>query len=230
MYKKITHNIVEEHFDHPIASQIKKSMSRSKVPNNEVFSEIKFRSDINSWFENYKSRINSMINSATGTEEDLIKPFEEIYNNSWVDGLGNMTKPIYASELGERINSSFRSMPVTLLIVIQLLKTGRDITSISRRFAGATDDLRIALINFNPAWSGPAISSLLTTITTEMTNQVKARLKKDANAEAQSTQKIAQAFATFENEFVNGIISQHPERFSKSTPVITPTSYNRDIM
>lgn len=229
MYKKITHNIVEEHFDHPIASQIKKSMSRSKVTNNEVFSEIKFRSDINSWFENYKSRINSMINGATGTEEDLIKPFEEIYNNSWVDGLGNMTKPIYASELGERINSSFRSFPVTLLIVIQLLKTGRDITSISRRFAGAADDLRIALTNFNPAWASPAINLLLTTITTEMTNQVKARLKKDANAELQSSQKIAQAFTTFENEFVNGIISQHPERFTKVTTLST-TSNNKDIM
>jgi hypothetical protein len=230
MYKKITHNIVEEHFDHPVASQIKKSMTRSKIPNNEVFSEIKFRSDINSYFENYKSRINSMINSATGTEEDLIKPFEEIFNNSWVDGLGNMTKPIYFSELGERINSAFRSFPVTLLIMIQLLKTGRDITASTRRFVGARDDLSIALNNFNPAWQNTAISSLFTTITTEMINQVKARLKKDSNAELQSAQQIAQAFETFENAFVNGIISQHPERFSISTPVIAPTSYNRDIM
>lgn len=229
MYKKITHNIVEEHFDHPIASQIKKSITRSGIPNNEILSEIKFRSDINSYFENYKSRINSMINGATGTDEDLIKPFEEIFDNSWVDGLGNMTKPIYFSDLGERINSAFRSFPVTLIIIIQLLKMGRDITAPSRRFAGARDDLSIALANFNPAWSAPVISSLFTTITTEMINQVKARLKKDAAAELQAAQKITEAFATFEDAFVNGIINQHPERFSKST-VTTPNSYNRDIM
>lgn len=230
MYKKITHNIVEEHFDHPIAGQIKKSMSRSKIPNNEILSESKFRSDINSYFENYKSRINSMINSATGTEEDLIKPFEEIFNNSFVDGIGNMTKPIYASELGERINSVFRNIPVTLLILIQILKTGKDGTIVARRFNGIRDELAGVLSSFNPAWNQQSIASLFTTITTEILNQVKARLKKDANAESQSAQKIAQAFAIFENEFVNGIINQHPERFARSTPVTTPTSYNRDIM
>lgn len=28
MYKKITHTIVEEHFDHPVSAQIKKTLER----------------------------------------------------------------------------------------------------------------------------------------------------------------------------------------------------------
>jgi hypothetical protein len=89
MYKKITHNIVEEHFDHPIASQIKKTMERSTIPNNIIFDENKFKSDVNAYFIKYKAKINEMINSITGSEEALIVPFEELFDNAWVDGIGN---------------------------------------------------------------------------------------------------------------------------------------------
>jgi hypothetical protein len=229
MYKKITHNIVEEHFDHPIASQIKKTMERSTIPNSIIFDENKFKSDVNAYFTKYKAKINEMINSITGSEEALIVPFEELFDNAWIDGIGNITKPIYASELGERINSSMRNIPITLLIMIQILRTGRDISVLARRFPGAAQEMAAALSGFNPLhWNNQEIDTLFTTITSEITNQVKARLKKDSTAEMQAAQKVASAFAMFENTLVNGIITQHPERFSRvSTATI---SDNKDIM
>jgi hypothetical protein len=229
MYKKITHNIVEEHFDHPIAGQIKKTMERSTITNNVIFDENKFKSDVDAYFIKYKAKINEMINSITGSEESLITPFEEIFDNAWVDSIGNMTKPIYASELGERINSSMRNIPITLLIMIQMLRTGRDIALLSRRFPGAAQEIAAAMSGFNPLhWSNQGIDAVFTTITSEITNQVKARLKKDSAAEMQAAQKVATAFSTFENILINGIIAQHPERFSKGS--LATISDSKDIM
>jgi hypothetical protein len=140
-----------------------------------------------------------------------------------------ITKPIYASELGERINSSMRNIPITLLIMIQILRIGRDISVLSRRFPGAAQEIAAAMSGFNPLhWNNQEIDALFTTITSEITNQVKSRLKKDSTAEMQAAQKVAAAFSTFENTLVNGIISQHPERFSR-TPTAT-ISDNKDIM
>jgi hypothetical protein len=114
--------------------------------------------------------------------------------------------------------------------MIQLSKIGRDTSLLSRRFPGAVTEIAATLSSFNTAWPAPTVNSLFTTITNEIVNQVKARLKKDAGAELQAAQKITEAFATFEDAFTNGIINQHPDRFARPSAVTTPTSYNRDIM
>ena len=234
MYKKITHTIVEEHFDHPIAGEIKKSISRSRIPNNEILSENKFRSDVSAYFASYMTKLNTMMNSVTGTEENLIVPFEELFKDCQIDTLGNLTKPIYSSEFGERINAAFRNIAISVLILVPLIKSGKDYSLVTNRFAFIFNDMAFTLSNFNNNWNFQQIQILFQNIMNEILNQVKARNKKDNIAEQAASQKITDYLSAFEQTLVDGIINQHPERFTRATTssFVTPkTSYtNNDIM
>lgn len=235
MYKKITHHIVEEHFDHPMASQIKKSINRpvnninrAKITNDDILSESKFRTDVNAYLQFLQTKLTDMVNSATGTEEELVIPFEELFKNCKIDELGNLTKPLYPSDFGERINEAMRALIVTIFLVVQTLRVGRDVTPVIGRFNFIRNNLAGNLSNYNSQWGYQTINTLFGLIGTELVKQVNARLKKDLGAEAQAAQQISQAFSTFETAFVEQVINQRPERFTQTVPATVSNS--RDIM
>ncbi len=228
MYKKITHTIVEEHFDHPIANQIKKTMEKSKMITSEILSENKFRSDANLYFSTLQAKVRAMIDSVTGTEEALIVPFEDLFKNCQIDDLGNMTKHIYASEFGERLNESMRMLVITILLSVQNIKMGKDNSFVNGRFAYISNSLAQNLSNFNNKWDYQTVNGLIASIGTEIINEITARMKKDTNAENSAIQKLGYNFTTLEKYLVDGIVNQHPERFSKS--LIAPKYTNDDIM
>lgn len=229
MYKKITHNIIEEHFDHPIANQIKKSLTRSKIVTDEIFLEDKFISDVHAYFMKYRAHMDSLINAINGTDDELLMAFDNFFRTCWVDDLGNMTKPIYVSEFGERLNEAMRFTASGIFLAIQSLKMGKDAGLQFGRLQFTANEFAQNLNNFNSAWQYPVITNLFTSLYTDMMNRAKARLAKNSQLEAQLAQKNDDSWNLFERTLVNGIITQHPERFSKSTTMAT--SYNsNDIM
>lgn len=227
MYKKITHSIVEEHFDHPVAGQIKKSMERSKIVTNEVFSETKFRSDVHDYLVSYTNHINSLIDSVTGTEENLILAFDNFFKTCWVDNIGNLTKPIYLTEFSERLNEGMRMIATGVLLGIQQIKSGKDVGPIYNRLQFTSNDMGQNLSNFNSAWQYPTVATLFNTLFTDLFSLAKAKVAKNLSQEQQLTQKVANGWATFEKTFVDGIIAQHPERFNNQS---TMSDFSRDIM
>ena len=229
MYKKITHNIIEEHFDHPIGSQIKKSMEKSKLVTNEIFSESQFRADLHNHFQSYISNLSLLINAAAGTDEDLIVAFDNFFKTNWVDDLGNMTKPLYVTEFGERCNQAFRSMATTVLLAIQTIKTGKDSSQLFNRMQYSTNELATTLSNFNNVWQYNAVNTLLTAFATDIFALIKAKISKNTTTASQLEQKIYGDWATFERIFIDGIITHHPERFNKATTK-AESSYSREIM
>lgn len=230
MYKKITHTIVEEHFDHPMASQIKKSMNRSRITTDEVFLESKFRSDVRAYFESLQNDFSSMIKSIGGTDEELITSFENLFKDHKIDNLGNMTKPLYSSEFGERINEAMRIYAIVIFLTVQMTKYGKDTSFAPGRLTYANNELSQALTDFNRSWNYQNINTLLSTLSNELLKKIKATKAKDAGAEAEAARNIVQLFSTFESQLVNGIIAQYPERFAKTE--LLPSSYNssKDIM
>jgi len=229
MYKKITHNIVEEHFDHPIASQIKKSMSRSNIPNNDILLESKFRADAHSYFESYLNHVVSLVNSVPGTQESFLLQFDNFFKTPWIDGLGDMVKPIYPTEFAEKLNEAFRMIATTVFSGSQLIKDGKDIGSTFNRMQFITNELAQTLNTFNNAWGYQITTNLVNPLFADIFNLAKAKVAKNTTLEQQLLQKISTSWSTFEKIFVDGVINQHPERFTKSTN-ITATTYNKDIM
>lgn len=229
MYKKITHSIVEEHFDHPIAGQIKKSMERSRIVTNEVFPEDKFRSDVHAYFVKYQGHLNSLVNAVTSTDEELLTAFDNFFKTCWVDDLGNMTKPIYVTEFGERINEGMRMLATGIFLSIQSLKMGKDSGLQSGRLQFIANELAQNLNNFNNAWQYQTVNTLFINLFTDMINRAKAKLAKNSSTELQLAQKNTESWDTFEKTLVDGIIAQHPARFTK--PMSMSNSYSsNDIM
>lgn len=229
MYKKITHTIVEEHFDHPIASQIKKSLSRSKLVNSEVLSEDKFRTDAHAYFLKYQEHLNSLIDTVNTTDEEFLTAFDEFFKTGWLDELGNMTKPIYSAEFGERLNEGLRLIVSTVFLAIQSIKIGKD-SSVFTRAQFIINEIAQNLNNFsNTQWPYLTIRPILEELLNNMTGRAKARVAKNTTLDAQLAQKNINSWDAFEKLLVNGIIRQHPERFSK-TPMMTTSQNIKDIM
>lgn len=231
MYKKITHTIVEEHFDHPMASQIKKSMSRSKITNSEILLESKFKADVRNYFETYIKHLTSLVNSITGKQEDFLMEFDNFFKTPWIDDLGNITGPIYQTEFGEKVNEALRMIASTIFSGLQFIKEGKDYGPIMNRVNFIANDLSQTLNNFNRAWPYQSTNPLFNSLFTDLFGLAKAKMSKNSAQEQQLLQKISTSWSTFEKVFVDGIINQHPDRFTKSanTPA---TTYNdsKDIM
>ena len=159
MYKRITHNIIEEHFENYNEGSTKSFLGKSKVPTNEIFNKNTFNDNVSAYATNYAQDIISMINSLTGTEDDLIVPFEKLY--TIVDNLGNLTKPFYSSELGERINIVLRSIPLLVFMSVNSMKLGRDPQLLLDRLDSNSIVLSNALSNFNLLWNNLEIQNIL---------------------------------------------------------------------
>lgn len=231
MYKKITHTIVEEHFDHPMGEQIKKKLERSRIPNNEIFLESKFRADVFDYFSTYASSINEMINSVNRTEENLITTFENMFKNNWIDELGNMTKPFYQSDFSEVINLAMRQLALTALSIVQQVKLGNEtrflIDSYHNLSAG---QIAGVMTSANYSWRFNPIRDMFIGIVENILAQTTARWEKDSVAEESAKAELARLFSFFETLFANGIITQFPDRFTMSSAGPATTSNNKDIM
>lgn len=216
MYKKITHTIVEEHFSRSIENQIRSSLStneiRSQMPTTEIFDRNKFKNDVETYFKNYASKIISMTDATTGTEENLIIPFEELFKT--IDEAGNMTKPFYSSDLGERINLSLRSLALTTFIAVSNAKTGRDPQSNFARINLLPNDLAVLLSSFNTAWNVDTVRNTLTQLMTAMQTKIKARRDKNSALEQSANASITNLLTAFASLLADGIITQHPGRFA----------------
>jgi hypothetical protein len=225
MYKKITHNIVEEHFDHPMAGQIKKTIVRSQVPNSEVFDENSFRTNVANYTNSYSSSINKIIESFSSTQANLISEFEQAFTS--VDNLGNMTKPFITSELGERMNADFRYILIYTAMAVQSARIGQDTLFAENRILQSTNDLASAMIAYNTYWTpaGADITDNLYAISQSIGNninkKINAKVSNNAALSAELAAAINSDFSKFGTIFVNGLVRKFPERFT-STPV---TSY-----
>lgn len=230
MYQKITHTIVEEHFNHPIASQIKKTIDRSRIPTTEIFLESKFQEDIHDYFLTYLTAITNMINSVNETEENLVTPFENMFKTNWIDHLGNMTKSFYPSVFGETVNLSLRQLALLTFYIVQQSKFGRDPRVLVDPLRNSTaNQLATQMESFNYNWAYDVVRMLFVDIVENIIVQTTARLNKDSAAEQLTKDDLARLFLRFEELFLFGFFAQFPYRFTNSmAPVTTPT--DQDII
>ena len=224
MYKKITHNIIEEHFDHPIASEIKRGLERRVgAPTSTIFDAAAFRTDAANLYTDYTTKLMAIIDAADDTE--LLAALENMFIN--IDSIGNVTKNFYQNEMGERLNISMRSLPIMLLLNLQNLRYGKASSTPTWRWNQWINDLATNISDFNTEIGGE-IRITLNTVAMAISDLMKAKAAKNAEAEAQAKATFSSEFLRFYNTFINGLFEQFPERFIGET---APVSFrNRNIM
>lgn len=224
MYKKITHTIVEEHFDHPMATEIKRGLAKKVgAPTSTIFDSAAFRSDAANLYTNYATRLMAVLDAST--DAGLLTSIENMFVD--IDDIGNITKNFYQNEMGERLNISMRTLPVLLLLSLQALRYGKEGNTPTWRWNQWNNELSSNITAFNPNIGGD-IRIILDTVVMVLHDIMKAKAAKNAEAESQAKTTLNTEFSRFYNTFIDGLFEQFPERFiGGPTPV---TSRNRNIM
>lgn len=226
MYKKITHNIVEEHFDHPLASKIKAGLrptiTRKIVrdiddedlifgrPTTEIFKKDEFKQNLESYFTNYLEKIFKITDAVTGTEEQLIIPFEEMFDT--VDNLKNFFNPFYNRRLGENVVTSFRHIASSVTMITHSIKAGFDPEPWVRSL-GLT--VQVApLKEYNERWVLYTYQNPIRQFNYDIVKRVNAVKAADQAAIDASTASATTAIMSFKDVIFNGITNQFPQRFT----------------
>jgi hypothetical protein len=227
MYKKITHTIVEEHFDHPIGGQIKKTIERSRVPTTEIFDEDEFKLEVANFFKNYKENLINIADASNGTEEELVNALESSLIN--IENFLTIFKKFYVTPPAERIGISLRLFPVLLVGAINQLKAGLDPAFWTNRISGqVVNDISAVLSALNQgAWNYNSVNSVWSDVVSNLILKIKAKIKKDAAQDQTATRMINSKLSDFEKILVDGIIKQFPERFTRKA---TDSYSHSDIM
>lgn len=232
MYKKITHHITEEHFGHPIASEIKRTVDKNKPPKPKMdnwapMTTADFQSALSTWRMHFQDGVDKIIHSVNGSEDDL-KFAEEIAFTD-VSKLGELLKPIYGIDFAEKVNQAFRYYIIGLVQVVHLLRSGLDIRDwTNNRFNNLiAGDLFGTLNAVNNTWSFQNIRNGLVSMSDAWVAAMKARLAKKSDEETKQMTTATNALKNFVADIYNGSTQQYPEKFLSPTPLAT---FSRDIM
>lgn len=230
MYSKITHTIVEEHFGHPTATNIKKSVDKNPPPKPKLIYSTpdKFRADVTTYMTQYINGINRVINSVTGTDSEMTSAEEAVFKN--IDSLGDLMIDIYPAPVRENVNQAMRAAALAMIQTVHLMRSGLDIRDwTNNRFNNLiSNDLAQTLSAINNVWSWTTVRDTMNAMTGAWVAQAKARLAKNSVVEQQQQAKSLDTAKLFAKVFADGVIQQHPEAFLP--PPTMTVSTNRDIM
>ena len=227
MYKKITHSIVEEHFEHPMAAKIKAGLRPTitrKVrkefeneedlifgrPTTEIFNKEEFRQNLESYINNYTQKLIEITNSVYGTEEQLVAPFEELFDI--VDNVKNFFNPFYNRELGENIATTFRHIATSVTLITHSAKAGFDITQWIRTLNLSSGVA--PLNNYNDKWPIYSYQNPIRKFNFDIVRRITAVKDKNQAEIDRSTADIIESMTTFRDVIFNGITQQFPQRFT----------------
>jgi hypothetical protein len=215
MYKKVTHTILEEHFGHPLASEIKEAVDKKVVPPKykmEPASIDKFRLDINNYLTSLNTKLLNIFRSIDSNDEAGLLDSEKVLFDE-IDVLGNMYKPYYGIEFGEKFNQYMRTAVLIFIAIAKNLKAKTDIRDWRTRLDGIKFDLANLLYSYNNIWRLPDTPGMIGQIFTELINHIQAMVNKDVNATNATHTNVSNLLSVFANNLANGTIQQFPGKF-----------------
>jgi pectate lyase len=225
MYKKITRNIsediIEEHFEHPGAPQVKKLLEKKyEVTIAPVNVEI-FKTNVKDYFTDYNKKMINILAGVTLSNDDLEKAEEEMFAD--IDRIGLLTKPYYGIEFGEKLNQSVRGYALAMAQIVNFMKVGLDIKDITnyRIINILSNDLSKMLNSYNNIWLQDTLKRYWIQICNHWIESAKARLRKDSKAEQDAITNATNVINAFANSLAAGIIAQFPNQFTTGEPIIS---------
>lgn len=226
MYKKITHSIVEEHFDAPnIEGNSIKSTITPQMTSNE------FKTEVTNYFDSYDKKINKIIETTTDTEEAMVAAEIAAFEN--VDALGNLLKHVYSFQISESLTQNLRATILSIIQASNFLRAGIDIKNwANTRFdVNLGDYIARNLQNANNDWNYQTVKDLYLKAITAWLAQIKARIAKNTALEQQQSGIAREALMTLADAIGTGVVKQHPELFlSTAATTFAKNSYQSDIM
>jgi hypothetical protein len=230
MYKKISHDIVEEHFEHPatLPSGMLDNSNRLKLnPLPTVVINEKtlvFRMDSRTLWTKYAL---GLVNYAVSSVADLsTTPSVEERLTRSATLIGDYFIPYYGIRAGNNIGKMLTDIFETGVDVVEILKKKGDIVPLQIKWAGQTKALAELFNDLNPEqYPFLLIEEMLQALTKLWTDNINARITKNIIMNAESIDGINKLVITGIANHVNkgyqsladvlsrGVIAQYPLLF-----------------
>jgi hypothetical protein len=230
MYKKITHNIVEEHFAHPMAAELKKKVDKTVAPTPKPKVSITPEGNLHmavhelmgklAWgIRNYIVSTLGGIDDAAFIEASILKDIQD---------LSPVFTTYYSKTVADESLKHLTEFANAFCEVVKLAKAGKDYTKQAEVALSHADMLAKVLSTANPKnWPEEVVKEYLHQYATHLIAQITARMKKDWEADTLSsvkaintimsgpvTEGILKGMPDFANVFASGIVKQFPGLFS----------------
>ncbi len=235
MYKKITHQIVEEHFDHPVLAEAAANVGCNLIPMSGHFSThipqaapksinsdsgIQFRQQVHNYFSDCAAIVRNYIVSAIAGGEDQAVIEDQLFK--FISTIGGVVQPYYGEEVAVTVNNMFKDLFTNLVDAIKLVKAGKDTAAAMEKVYAIVGAFASAAHGLNPEyWPESAVNKAWTDIVNAWLAQAVARQKKDWSSDLLAAQNLNMALLSgtaeyspgFSDVFATGIIRQFPRRF-----------------
>jgi hypothetical protein len=231
MYKKITHDIVEEHYDHPIVmpTEIKATMPDMIAPLPTVVINEKtlmFRMDSRTLWTKYSL---GLVNYAVSSVADLsTTPSVEERLTKSATLIGDYFIPYYGIRAGSDIGKMLTDIFENGVQVVEVLKSKGNIVPLQIKWAQQTKALAELFNQLNPGqYPVLLIEEMLQALTRLWTDNINARITSNIIMNAESIDGINKLVITGIANHVNkgyqsladvlsrGVIAQYPLIFTE---------------
>jgi hypothetical protein len=184
MYKKVTHHIIEEHFDHPMAAHVKEMIDNCQPMAGENLlhpysphtvsphdhksmymptltpSATKFTSDTLYLFWNYFLKLRSYLTNAMDSGTNLTTIESQLFSD--ITSLGNEVKTYYGDAAAASFDQYLKAYLISIIHVINAIKAGHSTTDLMTKITSSITDLANFLSTANPVnWPASVVTHIL---------------------------------------------------------------------
>jgi predicted Zn-dependent protease with MMP-like domain len=215
MYKKITHTIVEEHFDHPmsvnIASDVKTGHRMGRPQMIEIMPAGQFKSFVDNYFIDMEGKL---VELANATFDESLDFQSALANAMDYETLGNTLGKYYGVEFQERINQNLGNGIMQLLFYWRNSIRKFDNKETLARIKNNSWAMSQIMNQYNNFWDRDIVRTQFDDFFNEFINLGNARLAKNKTTESAALDRIAAAGSKLSNYLSNGVLQNHPELFT----------------
>lgn len=230
MYKKITHNIVEEHFDHPAVlpkgmintemQAIGARLPQAVMNENTMMFRMNVRSAVTKWVWSLLNYSISLNGNLPGTEQTKTRMQKNAVS------LGDMLAPYYGIDKARSVTTALLAIDDIGTRYVEALKDKKPTADIVASWQPFIIELAKALSGMNPAnWPEAGVVDVFNKLTKAWQDELTARDKGDLLADEAAIDYINKLmitgvhnhtpadFNSFADELSRGIVAQFPTMF-----------------
>lgn len=233
MYKKITHNITEEHFAHPIAAELKKKIDKTIV---SPTPKTKLPAKTSSETALYLASHELFGKLYAGVRDYLVAALEGAPDTEYItkqllsdiNKFGPVIAGYYSTQVGDEVALHLTEFAKTFTELVTAAKMGKDYAKLTTISLSHLDNLARVLGRINPAhWPEATVKEYLYEYASYVLEQVKSRVRRDWESDRIAKENSSKVLMSgpittgklsgkqdLANVFASGLISQFPALFT----------------
>jgi hypothetical protein len=234
MYKKIQHNIVEEHFDNIAAYQCggnaNVAMTARHIGANNLFSPIiientpaavAFREASRDFSTRYVTYLRSYLVAKLGGNIEEAASIKQMFEKFYPTELAKIYSSMLSVDEGDRVSRQFKILSDGVISLIDAVSEGKDINEALTTIRKQYEDYSSILNSLLPDWDKNLLNDLFRDYVNTFVDQITSRNKKDWSSDQTALARTYELMvsgtprnASFADIISKGFIQRNTPRFA----------------